>query len=186
VANLSEQADMADTNPCTVAHCDKNARSKGLCNKHYTRRIRGGDPYVPTVKEMTYEQRLFSALDVGDCWQWTRPVGDGGYGRIWDGRQTIAAHRAVWRVLVGSIPDGLELDHLCRNRRCCNPDHLQPVTAKVNVHRSESPVAHNARKTHCKRGHELPSPDQKGWRRCQICNADFHRRRREAAQSCSK
>lgn len=78
----------------------------------------------------------------------------------------------------------LELDHLCRNRRCCRPDHLEPVTHKENVLRGMAPSAINARKTHCKRGHEFtaeniyPSPD--GVRRCRECRRLRHAERKVA------
>lgn len=88
------------------------------------------------------------------CWEWTRAL-DQGYAVL--GRRrfptTQRAHRIFYMAMVGPIPDGLQLDHLCANRKCVNPDHLEAVTPRVNTLRSAAPSAINARKTHCHRGH---------------------------------
>lgn len=66
------------------------------------------------------------------CWEWTRGLTQDGYGRVsWAGASQLA-HRAVYELLVGPIPDTLQIDHKCRNRACVNPDHLHPVTSKLN------------------------------------------------------
>jgi hypothetical protein len=110
---------------------------------------------------------------MGDCWQWTGTTNTKGYGRFnVSGRQAVA-HRVAFEVLVGPIADALQLDHLCRNRGCVNPDHLEPVTRRENILRGYSRSARLARQTACKRGHlfseantyVLPS----GWRRCRTC-----------------
>lgn len=72
--------------------------------------------------------------------------------------KSYALHRVIYELNVGSIPAGLELDHLCRNRACCNPDHLEAVTHQINVLRGESVCSRRARQTHCIKGHTL-SPD---------------------------
>lgn len=89
------------------------------------------------------------------CWFWVGYVGNNGYGVIkrW-GRPQIA-HRLTYNAKYGAIPKGLELDHLCRNRCCVNPDHLEPVTHKVNNNRGVGISAQNARRTHCLKGHIL-------------------------------
>lgn len=102
------------------------------------------------------------------CWEWTGAKNAGGYG-VCRGQQ---AHRASYELLVGPIPAGLQLDHLCRNRACVNPDHLEPVTRKVNILRGEGVAAKNARKTHCLNGHELTGHNliqHKGGRECRAC-----------------
>jgi hypothetical protein len=170
---------------CVVAHCNKQRRSRGLCNTHYSRWQRGGDPHEISYKEKTYEQRVWEHVDAsGDCWEWTgRRPGD--YGTVWTGSGYLAAHRAVWMLLVGPIPDGLELDHLCKNTPCVNPDHLEPVSHRVNVRRSENFAGQNARKSRCKNGHEFtlentyPQSDGRG---CRACRADACRRYREKAR----
>jgi len=94
----------------------------------------------------------------GGCWGWSGSHLDG-YGqhrRKVDGvRRTVAAHRAAYEMLIGEIPEGLELDHLCRNRGCVNPYHLDPVTHAVNALRSPLMGKANSRKTHCPAGHEF-------------------------------
>jgi hypothetical protein len=87
----------------------------------------------------------------GDCWEWTGGHSSTGYG-AW-GPRAQKAHRAVWELLVSPIPKGMTLDHLCRNRGCVNPDHLEVVTMRENVLRGVGPSAVNARKTHCVHGH---------------------------------
>lgn len=86
------------------------------------------------------------------CILWTGGVDPGGYGRRVGGAY---AHRYACEQAKGPIPSGLVLDHLCRVRHCVNPDHLEPVTNCENILRGVSPVAVNARRTHCKNGHEF-------------------------------
>ena len=89
----------------------------------------------------------------GDCWQWIGNIQTGGYGQTYiDGKPRLA-HRVVWETLVGKIPENLELDHLCRNSACVNPDHLEPVTHRENVRRGVAGGSANKAKTHCKHGH---------------------------------
>lgn len=105
------------------------------------------------------EDRLWPKIDTsGDCWEWLAST-VAGYGQIRigkteDGRtRTGKAYRVVYELLVGPVPPGLELDHLCRNKLCCNPDHLEPVTHAENIRRGQAPAGKSARSTHCKRGH---------------------------------
>src|SRR5258708_31744488 len=121
--------------------------------------------------------------ELGPCWLWlgyiTPNTADnrGGYGRFWLYRpgkpfKQIPAHRYAYELLVGPIGDGLEPDHLCRNRSCVNPSHVEPVTRRENVLRGGNPQAINARKTHCNQGHPLSGDNlrmENGSRRCRTC-----------------
>ena len=100
-----------------------------------------------------------------DCWHWAfSRLQPRGYGQVRFNGKNQLAHRVIYVLLVGPIEPGLELDHLCRNRGCVNPAHLEPVTHRVNGLRGISLAAQNARKTHCKSGHEF-TPDNILWQR---------------------
>jgi len=123
--------------------------------------------------------RFWSKVDAsGPCWEWTAAIGKtGGYGKYsyrLDGKvKYVYAHRYAYHVLVGPVPDGLELDHLCRNRKCVNPDHLDPVTRRENVRRGVGPTGRNMGKTHCPFGHEYTKENtyklKSGVRQCKMC-----------------
>lgn len=113
------------------------------------------------------------------CWVWQRQKDTNGYGRLrLNGRAggMTAAHRHYFESNVGPIPDGLEIDHLCRNRACVNPSHLEPVTKRENILRGGGTGAMNARKTHCVHGHEFTPENTditiRGHRRCRICRRE--------------
>ena len=112
--------------------------------------------------------------EVGECWEWTA-ARVRGYGHFWDGRKQVMAHRWAYEYLVTDIPSGLTLDHLCRNRACVNPWHLEPVPIDVNILRGGAVSAMNARKTSCPRGH---SYEQGGSQRiCRACRREAESRR---------
>ena len=135
----------------------------------------------------SFRARFWAKVDTGgSCWNWTAGVDGRGYGAFkLNGRQ-LGAHVVAYRRLVGPIPEGLVLDHLCRNPRCVNPDHLEPVTQRENVVRGEAPAATNARKTHCKRGHEFTPEntiDHPRGRNCRECGRLMKERRRAKARA---
>jgi len=107
------------------------------------------------------------------CWQWNGAKQPTGYGQMWNGERPEQAHRIAYRLFVGPIPDGYEVDHLCRNRSCINPAHLRIVTHRENMRCSLTVMGENARKTHCKRGHALSGHNliitKQGTRQCRIC-----------------
>ena len=120
-----------------------------------------------------------------NCWEWQAFRMPRGYGTIkWRQKQYLA-HRLAYEKLVGNVPDGLELDHLCRNTSCVNPAHLEPVTHAENVKRGRG-GAHNAVKTHCPSGHPYSgenlriSTNQRGGihRTCKQCHDDWVERNR--------
>jgi hypothetical protein len=124
----------------------------------------------------------------GGCWEWTstaktRPdrYGYGLYSTRINGRRVQLVHRIAWELLRGPIPAGMQLDHLCRNRLCVNPDHLEPVTNRENTLRGTSPAARNALKTHCKHGHQLTPENirDRGGLNGRECRECIRRRRRD-------
>jgi hypothetical protein len=114
-------------------------------------------------------QRFWSKVEVGDCWLWTAGLLTQGYGSYWHDGKTRRAHRFAYELLVGPVPDGLVLDHLCRVKNCVNPDHLEPVPSQVNVKRGYN--RHKVRNA-CHLGHEYTEANTRrtaGHRECREC-----------------
>lgn len=109
-----------------------------------------------------------SKTDKG-CWEYPYCIQSNGYARL----KGKYAHRLSYEAFVSKIPKGLTIDHLCKNKICVNPDHMEPVTASENVKRSNAASAVNARKTHCMRGHPFEGHNlfmSQGKRQCRICD----------------
>jgi hypothetical protein len=150
--------------PCAIEDCAKPRKYRELCDTHYHRRWKTGTTDLPA--RPTPEDRFWRKVDAaGVCWEWTAGVDRHGYGRF----SGTAAYRWAYRHLVGPIEPGLELDHLCRNPACVNPDHLEPVTHRVNVLRGMGPSARRARQTACSRGHEFTPENTYRWRNHRFC-----------------
>ncbi len=131
------------------------------------------------------KDKFWSMVKVGNatgCWTWVGRVNNQGYGSInimGKAGSPILVHRFAYELLVGPIPEGMELDHLCRNRRCVNPAHLEVVTRSENCRRGDSGLAwalHQRAKTHCPKGHPYDLfntyYDRNGGRQCRICRRE--------------
>lgn len=159
-------------------------------------------PYLPDAprkrgpKPKPPAERFWPKVLISEgCWTWIGGVASTGYGTFgWSSGLNMSAHAAVWKMTRGEVPAGLELDHLCRNRRCVNPDHLEPVTHLENVRRGMAGEVNGARqraKTHCAHGHEY-TPENTYWvkrndtrsgvsRQCKICCHEKYLRRKSRA-----
>jgi len=129
-----------------------------------------------TFGDARMPDRFWSKLSVdsNECWNYLGSKSKG-YGRFWSNGRAVQAHRIAYDLLAESISDALVLDHLCRNRACCNPSHLEAVSNSENLLRGDGPPARNARKTHCIRGHELTADNliacRLPKRECRECGA---------------
>lgn len=127
-------------------------------------------------------ERFWPRVDMsGDCWLWTGPPDRDGYGKFTvTGSQRAFAHRFAYEQLVGPIPDGLQLDHLCRVPACVRPEHLEPVTCRENLLRGKTMAAARAAQTECHRGHPFDEKNtyvnKYGHRSCRLCNSEKSRR----------
>ena len=122
--------------------------------------------------------RIF--YDPGGCWLWMGALNNTGYGTISSQGFRAGAHRWVYTWLVGEIPEGHDIDHLCKVRDCVNPDHLEPVTHRENLLRGNTFAARLAKKTECERhpGKPLDVRSDNGRRKCKDCDAQRAREKR--------
>lgn len=121
------------------------------------------------------------------CWPWPGRRDGGGYGIIYRDGRNHRAHRLIYESAKGKVPEGLVLDHLCRNPPCVNPAHLEPVTNRENTLRGIGPTAIHARATHCPSGHPYTPENVARWRKaepdsrqCRECNREKMRTRAAA------
>lgn len=123
---------------CNVPACTTNARAVGVCIAHYNRRRLGISDDIPLRIYGDDTARFWSKVAPApalDCWTWTAGKSAAGYGQLRINHVLVYAHRWSYEHLRADIPTGLELDHLCENRACVNPWHLEPVTHKINMQR---------------------------------------------------
>lgn len=162
---------------------DEYARAVGTSENERARgkQFTGEEPLV---------QRLLYSIQYNirtGCWLWIGNLRPNGYGRMWYRGKSLSAHRTSYEYFVGPIPEGLELDHLCRVPRCINPAHLEPVTQQENWLRSHALTRKNRDLTECPKGHpyeghNLVVRERDGARVCRRCRNDraiaYSRRRR--------
>jgi len=118
------------------------------------------------------DNRFWNKVDkMGCCWYWVAVLSGNGYGQFWLNGKMKLAHILSYEDKFGKTPDGLELNHICRNRKCCNPDHLEAITHSENIQKG---ISVNRNKTHCPQGHEYNEENtyirsNRNHRECRIC-----------------
>ncbi len=142
---------------------------------------------VKSLRGVPAEERFWTkVLTVESCWEWIGGRDSWGYGVFYDGNRHVGAHRYAYELRRGPIPAGLTIDHLCRNKGCVNPDHMEPVTMRENTLRSSNACGVNSRKKLCINGHDDWAPRSKTGERsgryCRTCNnkgqlARYYRRK---------
>lgn len=152
---------------------ERTIRARGLCGSCYNRISLYGDTAPPKVNRTPDEWLAALPRPKGECWPWPGPRHSHGYGRaLLDGGYT-QAHRFVYTKLVGPIPESLTLDHLCKNKLCVNPEHLEPVTRGENLRRATGDRSPQKRRLPpCPHGDSDVYIDPKGKRICRICRRE--------------
>lgn len=155
---------------CADAGCTRGVVARGYCDRHYRLARRRGEI---KARERNPVARFWSNVDrTGDCWLWLKAKDANGYGRVgWDGK-VLLAHRVAYELVLGPIPDGLPLDHLCRVTNCINPGHLEPVPTRENTARGDHPSATALRENRCVNGHDYTPENTYKWRgrrQCRQC-----------------
>lgn len=119
-------------NTCKIQECAKPVKGRGYCNSHYLRFMRTGDP-LGSLRESVEDRFWAKVQKSGGCWEWQASVSSVGYGAFWDGRTMNKAHRVSYEYAHGPIKPGSDIDHICHNRICVNPEHLRQTTRKQNA-----------------------------------------------------
>jgi hypothetical protein len=164
---------------CSVESCIKPATARTWCQAHYMRWKRTGSPEGTSRKSP--EERFWKYVKKNDigCWLWIGSISTHGYGQLSVNKRPVFAHRFSYELHKGKIPTGLDIDHLCRVRKCVNPQHLEAVTRRVNISRGNGPVAIAVKTGKCSRGHVFDESNTyvapSGKRRCRKCHTGRQR-----------
>ncbi len=181
---------------CEFPNCNNDRSCKGLCDGHYQQTKKGkplkalqprrpcGSPPQILCDEVPCSNPNLE----GPCFVYRRSK-NSGYGQVSFNGRMVLVHRYVWEQANGPVPEGLELDHRCVNRACCNLKHLRAVTHQVNsTENLSSPAVWQIRaaQTHCKRGHEYTEANARttrcGHRVCRICKRERSRQYRRQGE----
>lgn len=136
----------------------------------------GNSAKTMSAKQLTnFWKRVDRSGGDDACWEWRGGLTTWGYGHFRLGEKHAGSHRVAYELIRGVIPEGLVIDHLCRNRRCCNPWHMEVVTNRENLLRGNGFSGRNVRKTHCPKGHPYDLVI-KGHRYCSVCLKEAQRR----------
>jgi len=162
---------------CSTPGCGRPVRARGMCRADYQRWHRAGGAIGYPPVDVRFWSKVNKngpvqshAPHLGNCWLWTGGLHATGYGhfRAVSREPMVSSHQWAYRSMNGPVPDGLELDHLCRVRACVRPEHLEPVTHAENMARSRELT------THCPWGHEWTTEttryNRKGYRYCHACD----------------
>ncbi len=180
---------------CSAPGCERPMSCKGLCDPHYRRLQRTGRVGGPIRQRINGdpERRFWPKVnksgpvstyrpDLGPCWLWTAEAQTAnGYPQFRMGARMVLAHRAAWGFCVGPPPEGLQLDHLCRVKRCVNPAHLEPVTNQENAARAGIHWRHET----CSQGHAMTDDNVRVNTNGRICRTCSPGVREDVAERCA-
>lgn len=161
----------------TIPRVCKQCGTPFLATKSEVNRGRGlvcSRSCIPKLRRRAAAERFWTKVEkTKTCWLWTGAKIKRGYGHFRMPTGVQMAHRVAYELLVGPVPEKMDLDHLCRVHSCVNPSHLEPVPHRVNCLRGDAPIAGLAKRTHCFRGHEFTADNTystPGRRRCRMCD----------------